>query len=144
MGPSNSDEKLVFKFGLAMLFISGCVILGINTFTDSRKAQLADSIAKSMWGFTPVSTVQAQLQRQKWAYRKLIAAGTFIVGIPPQLTTSNICICRCYDVQPHAVDICQSCISPVCTVDQRGDLSRLVCRRYCVLVLERVTRSHGC
>jgi hypothetical protein len=71
------DERSVFVFGLGLLFLSGLGVLCINAFTDSRKAQLADSLSESLWGFTPHTKVQVRLRRQRWAYRKLVASGEY-------------------------------------------------------------------
>lgn len=75
------NEKVLFVFGLVTLFLSGSIVLGINALTDSRRAQLASNIAQSMWGFAPASTQQTQLRRQRWAFRKLIAAGRVGVAL---------------------------------------------------------------
>lgn len=84
------DERLLFLSGLSVLFLSGCVILAINTFTDSRKAQISGSLSQSLWGFSPDVPSDVVLRRQRWAYRKLVASGN-IQMINSSVHTELLC-----------------------------------------------------
>ena len=78
---ASSEERILFLLGLVVLFVSGCVVLAINSCTDARRSQLSDNLSESLWGFTPSTTVDDRLRRQKWAYRKLIASGIMICAL---------------------------------------------------------------